>query len=325
MVYANTLWKKIDNQGEKITRISKYSKTFSKKFVTNNKLGDVLFMRFRAKKHLLVQPQDFLNHLAISERIVRINNYLCTTFLPEIVDVYYRESNGNLKIYIIKEYIKGVEGTVNLVECVNSGILTERYSKKKHHDDNGFYVDPTNRNSGKYVRFRRVIEGILTQVVEFEKFLYSKGLVHVGLHPSHILLGIDNITKFAGERYILRHINGFIDDPSAIDEQKYGSIIIPRYTPELMIKHINDKGKTPVKALSIVSYQVGVLLFDILTSGKYFQAEFKPELIYSSSLNVPYKFENKLKNIIEQLTNDEYVEEINDFDDILEILYSAIE
>ncbi|KAF2961065.1 hypothetical protein [Fervidobacterium sp. 2310opik-2] len=305
-------WKKYNSDyedKEKMLKINNYSKTFNKSYVENTSIKNVKYIRFSFKNYDKDNDEQIMYKLMKAERIVKINNYLSTEFLPEIVDIYYKKKSDKQKIYIVKEYVKGIYGTVNFLECITNQVDVI-------YDDFG---------NSKYLRSRRVIDQILDKIIDFEEYLYSKNLTYVGIHPSHFILGIDSIIKFCGESYILKHKDGYIDDPLYVDPSKFGNLIISRYTPPELVEYIESGGKIKVSVFGVISYQLGVLLFDLATLGLFLRNEIKKDKIMSAKIySRSYLVGQKIRESILQLIDDEFRTNIKDFNTIRQVLQEVI-
>lgn len=314
----NPGWIKIHFKPELQQVIDESSHYFKHSFVTRLGSKKLIFLKQRHSDDVLKQAQNGLEHLLVSERIVRINNYLCTTYLPEIVDVYYSRLNETPRIHIVKQFFYGLQRSANLRDALSRGLFNIQSN------DEGLALNLSNHLKAQKVKFKMFVERIIAQIIEFQKYLYSKGLVHTALEPTHIIILVDYIVKFVGERHIMRHLNGFLNDPSAINEEKYGSITIPRYSPNFFIEHVATGGTKPVNVIGLTSYQLGVLLFDFATLGTYGNIPFTKGLVEDVELYVSFAKEETLRSVILQLVDEGFCREVKDFSEIEKVFEIAL-
>jgi hypothetical protein len=260
------------------------------------------FKKTNVSENLLLQKKKIL------DRIVKISNLAETTKLPEIIDfINYRDfstkyNNKKMKDnLLIMEYLQGID--------LKKACKTSFFAAK-------------NKN---FININRLFRKILKNIVEFQIDLYKKNLFHIGVFPEHVIIQKDDIVKFKGLRYIVHHKDGIINDPTIFNDL-YGNIENIRYSSPSFRKYI--RGEYPkAYVLDIMSHQLGVLIFDILTYGQYFSERdyFYPQTNVLERIQLPIKKQEvKVKTLIYDLTNPDIKkriyrpEEILDrFDDIL--------
>lgn len=320
MTANKPLWERIiftsDDEKQKFSKLRSYARTFKLVKVRKRDILSAEFLRFRLKN----SSMDFRKQTRIIERIVKVNNQLSTTHLPEIVDVFSKEKNGKMKIYIVKEFVDGAFSTANLHEYITSGYLRVGANKDKNSDDNyELLLNKSLDSKQRFIQVNKFIDRVLMEIIDFQEHLLSNGLVHIGILPEHIGVGIDLILKFFGERYIVRETNGYIDDRAILDDA-YGSIIIPRYTPKELLDYVSLNGSIRAKALSIISYQLAVLLFDAVTECTYANQDFDEKTLENAVLLAPSKIRNALRETIRTLASEEFRNGLKSMDDIRNVL-----
>ncbi|ODN30773.1 hypothetical protein [Fervidobacterium thailandense] len=318
-VKLNPGWVKVPSS--LVNELRKDATMFKYDLVRHPESEKLIFIKQRHCDEWLRKCTKDFPHIAVGERIVRINNYLATTYLPEIVDVYYSKLKTVPRINIVKQHFNGFMGYVNLRHCIEAGVLSADLNGKFEED----IIDPFKRPMPRRVKFKMFVERILSNVIEFQSFLFSKGLVHTALDPTHIILQVDYLVKFVGERHIMRHVKGYLHDPSAIDQEKYGPVIVPRYSPDFFIEYVNTGGQYPVNVIGLTSYQIGVLLFDFVTENAYLTQPFTAELVKHAHLRVPFSSANLIREVILQLTDRLFCDNVNSFREIESVLEWVLE
>lgn len=310
----NPGWKKVRNPFA--DKFNKYATTFKCDLVKHPASEKLIFIKQRHNDEWLTRCVPDFPHIAVGERIVRINNYLSTTYLPEIVDVYYSKLKTIPRIHIVKQYFHGFTGHVNLKNCIAAGVLNMDSGEKFEEG----VIDLFKRPKLRRVKFKMFVERILSNVIEFQSFLYSKGLCHTALDPTHIILQVDYLVKFVGERHIMRHVKGYLHDPAAINQEKYGPVIVPRYSPDFFVHYVDTGGQYPVNVIGLTSYQIGVLLFDFVTENAYITQPFTAELVKQAKLHVSFSSVNLIKDVILQLTDRLFCDNVGSFREIESVL-----
>jgi hypothetical protein len=235
----------------------------------------------------LISAQEVKKKSLILERIIKICNKANTTKLPEILD--YIEYNDNTKIY----ENSGIKDKMIIMEFLK-GITIEKSIEE------GLFKNKNNNQINLFRLFRKIFKNI----VDFETRMYKKDLFHIGLFPDHIIIQKDDIIKFKGLRYMVQHKEGKINDPS-IFNNLYGNIERKRYSSPSLRKKLRGEYDT-VYVLDVMSHQIGVLLYDILTQGKYMHEDkfFMPTESVLNEINIQKKsHEYLVKKLVFDLTN----------------------
>ncbi|KAF2956641.1 hypothetical protein [Marinitoga sp. 38H-ov] len=285
-------WKKYKNFSEKEniirSKIKNFSQTFKIKFYTNDDFKDNIVLGYKIKP--TDDEEKDLKRQKILERIIKVNNLALSNQLPEIIDY---ENN-----IVYMDYFDGI--------IMDDAIKTNYFLK----------YEKNTKKDQEEIALKRIMRGVIPEIIDFQRDLYNKNLIHLGIFPEHIIVQKDDIVKIKGLRYISRHNNGFIDDKVITNEELYGSIINERYTPPELVEYIKSKGKKKINAKTIVSYQIGILLFDIVTKGKYKNEEIKGDLIYDANYYLHSFEENKVINLILELINPNPENRLKNFEDI---------
>ncbi|KAF2961319.1 hypothetical protein [Fervidobacterium sp. 2310opik-2] len=293
--------------------ISMYSKTFDKVMLRSDKFNKTNFLGYVVRKTGDKEKDKYNDKLV--ERIIYVNNVLLNNRLHEIVDYDYIKEIGQKAIIV--DYYNGFLMT----SAIKKEYFTpfENWGNKFSDDD---YEDEEEyRGHNKQVILKRVMRGVIRHLIFFQKDIFEKGLFHIGLNHKHIVVQKDDNIKINGMRYIVRHIDGILDDPVITKVKYYGDVINKRYSPPELVEYIKSGGKTKVNAVGIFSYQLGVLLFDIFTKGEHFFGNITDDLVNSSNLyiNEKRKDEKKeLRKLIKDLIAEDPKDRILDFDKILE-------
>ena len=255
------------------------------------------FKKTKVSEDLLLQKKKIL------ERIIKISNMASTTKLPEVIDyINYRDFStkydhkkmkDNL---LIMEYLQGID--------LKKACKTNFFAVKKKKN---------------FININRLFRKILKNIVEFQIDMYKKDLFHIGIFPEHVIIQKDDIVKFKGLRYIVQQKDGIIDDPTIFNEL-YGKIENIRYSSPSFRKYI--RGEYPkIYVLDVMSHQLGVLIFDILTHGQYFSERdyFYPQTNVLERIKLPIKKQDiKVKKLIYDLTNPDITKRIYKPDEILD-------
>ncbi|MBM7560017.1 hypothetical protein [Marinitoga litoralis] len=285
-------WKKYKNPSRKESiiksKIKKYSKTFKINFYTSDELKNNIVLGYK----LPIEEDKYIKRQKILERIIKVNNLALSNQLPEIIDFQ------NNIVYM--DYFDGII----MEDAIKSNYFVKYNTNTKKDQDE--------------VAIKRIMRSIIPSLVDFQRDLYKKNLIHLGIFPEHIIVQKDDILKIKGLRYISRHINGHIDDKVITNEDLYGNVINERYMPPELIEYIKSKGNKNIKAKTIVSYQIGVLLFDIFTKGEYINNEITGDLIYNAKYYLDYFESQELISFILDLIDPNPENRIEKFEDIKE-------
>lgn len=181
------------------------------------------------------------------ERIIRILNEARDTRFPEIIDLTTVLVSGLEIPMLVTELITGT----NLYKAMKTYYFSKNIQQK---------------GSSVPLNLRRIRE-ILLELVNLEEHLMKIGVAHVGLFPEHVIVQIDDIVKVTGYRFLIGIENGFIEDKPILQSKFYGGIVHRRYTEQSFQNYFLTKGAQRTQIEPIISYQIGMLLFDILTTG----------------------------------------------------------
>ncbi|WGS65183.1 protein kinase family protein [Marinitoga aeolica] len=287
-------WKKYKNYSNKesiiSSKINSFSETFKIRFYTKDVLKDNIVLGYILP--VSDNEEKKIKRQKILERIIKVNNLASSNQLPEIVDF------KNNIVYM--DYFDGVI----MKDAIKNNFFVKYNSNTKKDQDE--------------IALKRIMRSIIPSLIDFQRDLYNKNLIHLGIFPEHIIVQKDDILKIKGLRYISRHINGYIDDKVITNENLYGSIINKRYTPPELIEYIKSKGNKKIKAKTIVSYQIGILLFDIVTKGAYINNEITGDLIYNAKYYLNYFESQNVMQFILDLIDPNPVNRMEKFEDIKE-------
>ncbi|MEJ5258323.1 MAG: hypothetical protein WHS64_08755 [Fervidobacterium sp.] len=272
----------------------------------------------------LKEPNEnqIADQIAIFKRIISINNYLHTTFLPEIVDFYVKRKEHSVKVRMVKEFFKGKFSTVNFYDYFKRGYMYEGGEPSNTKDEISDVEWYAAKNTK--VAYKKFLDRVVKQIFDFQEYLFRRGLIHVGICPFHFSLGVDYAIKFFGERYIVRHKNGVIDDP-AIRDERYGSLVIPVHTPAKLRRYLEGED-VEVGAIEVFAYQLGVLIFNTLTSFRYNGKELSEELIMKADFDIGRNAAERFKDLILSLTSEEILKalDVSDFDSLRNVFYDNL-
>lgn len=263
-----------------IKRARELAKSFKIYAIKSDVFRDITFLRYRISVDFEQELKKKKEKLL--ERIVKVSNIAQSNSLAEVVDIHpFVNSLGQIDKEVVMEFFRGFI----LEDAIKDLVI---YSKQQQKDTDT-------------IASRRIMRNIVPSIINFQEDLYEKGIVHVGLFPEHIIILKDDILKFKGLRYIVRHKSGVIDDKAILNEELYGNIIDERYTPDELKEYINSGGETRIMAKPLISYQLGVLLFDIFTKREYAQQPFRPELVQNAIYHIPGGDVELAKNFINKL------------------------
>lgn len=280
--------------------INKKSDTFNHLIVEKKDMNGIPFVATFFKLPPDTKQSRIDIRAPLFERIIKILNVTRELRFPEIVDLIKAKTPRGYTPVMITEYIYGK----NLNSAIKSVYFANTPGDKIY--------DPEFRKKA-FVSLRR-IKKVLLELLSIQETLYKYNLLHISMIPDHIIVQIDDIVRVRGMRGIILTDGKYIIDKAILETKYYGSLLYKRYTPEIFQNYYTLNGNVKINALNIVAYQLGIMLFDLVTKGNYTSQKFNQKTITDAEYALNPKLKKQVKNCILQLCNPDT--EFNSLDQI---------
>lgn len=300
--FSETSWEvtKDKNLMSIIEPINRKSDTFIHLVVEKKNMNGIPFIASFLKFSPNTNQDTLEKSSLLFERLIRILNVTRELRFPEVVDLIDAKiPQGNVPV-LITEYMYGK----NLDSAIKSVYFANTPGNKLY--------DPEVRKKAM-VSLRR-IKKVLLELISIQETLYKHNLLHIGLIPDHVIVQIDDIVKVRGMRGIILTDGKYIIDKAILETKYYGSLLYKRYTPEIFQNYYTLNGNVKINALNIVAYQLGIMLFDLVTKGNYTSQKFNQKTITDAEYALNPKLKKQVKNCILRLCNPDT--EFNSLDQI---------